>query len=95
MRTLTLEEAKFSSPLGDFVFYICHSGDITNGGDMFSSPFGAFVFYIYGSQTIQAKPEIFSSPLGDFVFYILSLAVSINTELKTRFSAENIFEDIY
>ena len=37
----------------------------------------------------------FSSPLGEFVFYILSLAVSINTKLKTRYSAENIIEDIY
>lgn len=45
-------------------------------------------------MTLAAKIK-FSSPLGEFVFYILSLAVSINTELKTRFSAENIIEDIY
>ena len=36
-----------SSPLGDFVFYMCaekHLKEIDN--KQFSSPFGAFVFYI-------------------------------------------------
>ena len=46
MRTLTLEEAKFSSPLGDFVFYITDMDNVDLAYATFSSPLGDFVFYI-------------------------------------------------
>lgn len=85
----------FSSPLGEFVFYIVKKSTKATDISKFSSPFGAFAFYMDNWEYKRIQGNLFSSPLGDFVFYILSLAVSINTELKTRFSAENIIEDIY
>ena len=62
---------RFSSPLGDFVFYIASilSSDVSI--PEFSSPLGDFVFYI-AEEIVYYNEELnlFSSPLGDFVFYI-------------------------
>ena len=76
----------FSSPFGDFVFYMFIKIKPTEvEWTRFSSPFGDFVFYMF----IKIKPtEVewtrFSSPLGDFVFY-MNLGENIKKKQKKGF----------
>ena len=61
----------FSSPLGEFIFYICLDLSGTQIKELpFSSPLGEFVFYIVEILCSTVGVMLFSSPLGIFVFYI-------------------------
>ena len=60
----------FSSPLGDFVFYIPEELTVSGWLDLVFVPIRGFYFLYNRGYYLSVTPVEFSSPLGDFVFYI-------------------------
>ena len=60
---------RFSSPVGDFVFYIGKSWLLSiSNTRWFSSPYGAFVFYIPEELTVSGWLDLVFVPIRGFCF---------------------------
>ncbi len=67
-------KVEFSSPVGDFSFFITIIKCIYRALITFSSPVGDFSFFMLLNELItNMDRSLFSSPVGDFSFFIIEI----------------------